>query len=46
MPALLIGMHAESRFEVVENKREGRREGSADFVKLRGNREYRESLEV
>jgi hypothetical protein len=33
MPALL-GMHAESHIEVIENKEEGRREGSVDFVKV------------
>ena len=29
-----LGMHAESHLEVVENKGEGRREGSVNFVKF------------
>jgi hypothetical protein len=29
-----LGMHAESQLEVAENKGEGRREGSVNFVKF------------
>ena len=29
-----LGMHAESHLEVIENKEEGSREGSVDFVKF------------
>jgi hypothetical protein len=35
-------MQAESHLEVAENKGDERRAGAVDFVKLQGNREYRE----